>query len=136
MKREIKLNKSSWAMSTKGFVLYPFLIIFLSLIILINNIAINEFNKKQEYKQADEIDQFSLVEIHTIKLIKKQFLSFKPKPFTITIGSWEVQVTFIDETAHITYSGKYKIIKELDYDMVFKNVLNYRQISRTKGDIH
>lgn len=136
MKSKMKLNKSFWAMSNKGFVLYPFLIIFMALIVLINDIAINEFRKRMEYKQAVEIDQFSLVEIQTIRLIKQQFLSFKPKSFSVNLGNWDVKVTFSEETAHITYSGKVIIVKELDYDMVFENVLNYRQINRPKSDIH
>jgi hypothetical protein len=136
MNLKMTLSKSFWVMSTKGFVLYPFLIIFLSLIISINNTVINEFGKKREYKQAVEIDQFSLVEIQTIRLIKQQFLSFKPKSFSVNLGNWDVKVTFIEETAHITYSGKEIIVKALDYDMVFENVLNYRQINRFKSDIH
>jgi len=136
MNLKIKLNKSFWVMSNKGFVLYPFLIIFLSLIVLIGDIAVNEFRKRTEYKQSIEIDQFSLVEIQTIRMIKQQFLSFKPKSFSVKLGNWDVKVTFNGETAHITYSGKLIIFKELDYDMVFENVLNYRQINQPKSDIH
>ena len=123
-------------MSNKGFVLYPFLLIFLSLIILINDIAVNEFRKKTEFSKAGEMDQFSLVEIETIRMIKKHFLSFRPKAFTFTVGSWEVQVTFKEETAFITYTGKYLINAELDYDMVFENIMDYRLIRTTESDSH
>ncbi|KAF0226561.1 MAG: hypothetical protein FD133_1638 [Erysipelotrichaceae bacterium] len=123
-------------MSNKGFVLYPFLLLFLSLIILINDISVNEYRKRIEFNKASEMDHFSLVEIETIRMIKKQFLSFKPKAFTITIGNWEVQVTFKEETVFITYTGKFLINAELDYDMVFENIMDYRLIRTTESDSH
>ncbi len=123
-------------MSNKGFVLFPFLIAFLSLTVMLNDIAVNEFRKNTEFRKAVEIDIFSLVEIETIRTIKDQFLSFKPKEFTLQFESWEVKVSFKEETAQITYTGNFFITAELDYDMVFENIMDYRIISSTKSDSH
>jgi len=112
-------------MRNKGFVLVQFVITFAALMIFIESIAMNEFRKSQERKNALKMDYFSLMEIEVIHRVKQQFLSFNPKNFTTEIGSWTIQVAFNDETALITFNGDHQVIAQLDFDMVFKNVLNY-----------
>ena len=114
--------------SIKGFVLLPFLLVFSFVILLINGIALNIFQRTQESKNAIQLDQFSLVEIQTIRLVKNQFLTFNPKNFEATIGEWSIKVTFSEETASISFQGLDSIKAIMDYDTVFKSVLNYQII--------
>lgn len=122
-------------MSRKGFVLYPFLLLFSAVVIMINEIAINEFRNHLEIEKARFIDTFSLIEIETIRLIKKQFSSFKPKDFVKTIGIWHIEVSFNDETALIKYTGSSIVEAYLVYDMVFENVMDYQIQSPTESNI-
>ena len=101
---------------------------------MINGISINLLHRTQELKNAIKLDQFSLVEIQSIRLIKQQFLTFNPKNFETKIGEWSIKVTFNDETVIIVYQGLQTIYATLDYDTVFKNVLDYQIIETEKGN--
>ena len=122
-------------MSRKGFVLYPFLLLFSTIVIMTNEIAINEFRNHLEIEKTRFIDTFSLIEIETIRLIKKQFSSFKPKDFVQTMGIWRIEVSFNDETALIKYISTTVVEACLVYDMVFENVMDYQILSTTASDI-
>jgi hypothetical protein len=126
--------KPSSAISNKGFVLYPFLLIFSSVIILLNGVCINIFQQKQEIKNAYRLDEFSLVEIETLKQVKNQFLSFNPKNFDVKIGEWSIKVIFKEETAFITYQGDQTVIATMIYDTVFKNILDYHLNETSNGN--
>lgn len=117
-----------------AYILLPFLILFTILIGLGNGIATNEFYRKTESRNAQQIDAFSLLEIETIKRIKDQFLSFNPKDFSFTAGEWTVDVRFIEEMAEIVYSGSQTVHAVLDYDMVFENVMRYRILDESESD--
>jgi hypothetical protein len=120
--------KLSLGISNKGFAIYPFLLIFSSIIIMINGISINIFQRNQELKNAFKLDEFSLLEIETLKRVKDQFLTFNPENFEDEIGKWSIKVVFSDETALITYEGDIRVNSVMIYDTVFKNVLDYHII--------
>jgi hypothetical protein len=126
--------KISSAISNKGFVLYPFLLIFSSIIILLNGVSINTFQRKQEIENAYRLDEFSLVEIETLKQVKNQFLNFNPKNFEDKIGEWNIKVIFKEETAVITYQGDQTVTASMIYDTVFKNVLDYHLNETSNGN--
>lgn len=126
--------KLSSDISNKGFVLYPFLLIFSSIIILLNGVCINVFQRKQEIKNAHRLDEFSLVEIETLQQVKNQFLTFNPKNFEDKIGEWSIQVIFKEETAFITYQGDQTVTATMIYDTVFKNVLDYHLNETSNGN--
>jgi len=126
--------KLSLDISNKGFVLYPFLLIFSSIILMINGISINIFQRSQESKYASELDEFSLVEIETLHRVKTQFLTFNPKNFEYKTGEWVISVEFTDETASIQYKGDQTIKALMVYDTVFNNVLDYHIIDSSLGN--
>jgi len=126
--------KHSLVISNDGFVLYPFLIIFSSIIILINGISVSIFQTNQELRNASVLDEFSLLEIETIKRVKDQFLTFNPKKFEFMIGEWNISVEFVDETAMIIYQGTKTIRASMFYDTVFKNVLDYHIIDTSNSN--
>jgi hypothetical protein len=126
--------KLSSDISNKGFVLYPFLLIFSSIIILLNGICINIFQRKQEIKNAHRLDEFSLIEIETLQKVKNQFLTFNPKNFDDQIGEWSIRVIFKEETAVITYQSDQTVTAIMIYDTVFKNVLDYHLNETSNGN--
>jgi hypothetical protein len=126
--------KLSLDISNKGFAIYPFLLIFSSIIIMINGISINIFQRNQELKNAFKLDEFSLLEIETLKRVKDQFLTFNPENFEDEIGKWSIKVVFSDETALITYEGDIRVNSVMIYDTVFKNVLDYHIIETSEGN--
>lgn len=122
-------------MSRKAFILVPFLVLFSVLISLIESVALNEFYRKREFMNASQIDQFSLLEIETIRRIKKEFISFDPKDFSFEAGEWIISVDFEDESALIHYEGPQSVMAILEYDMVMENVLDYQLLDDAQSDI-
>jgi hypothetical protein len=101
---------------------------------LLNGISVNLFQRKQESRNSIKLDEFSLVEIYTIKQVKDQFLTFKPKNFSIKVGEWDIKVVFIEETANIIYQGPTTVSAIMFYDTVFKNVLDYQINDSSDGN--
>lgn len=126
--------RSSLLTSNKGFVLYPFILIFLFIVMFIDVISVNLFQRIQESKNSIKLDEFSLVELYTLKQVKDQFLTFNPKNFNIKVGEWDIKIEFIEETAYIVYQGPTTVSAFMIYDTVFKNVLEYQINDSSDGN--
>lgn len=101
----------------------PWLVLFYTLYSIY---TLEVYRQTTQQRMLAALDRFSLVELTVLHKTIAAFLSFDPQDFSLDLGTYQVDVSFDGETAHIRYDDDSNLYGILTFDMIYGYVISYR----------